>query len=218
MQIHLKLSPSPRPRPAYQLRLFRRTTATPHSVILLIVLQFRHQRLGQYHHLASNIHQSHLNTCCSLEVLSNDDDGERVRVSNYKSELCRVAAPITMVWRCRWLLASAGGGPHSSLSVTSQSAPRHRHTHTLSHCTVTPHCSHFCDHCGVSEYVACEFMIIMVTVFKTGIIWQFLSSFIVRSRYNFWQIKGKSVYIWFNLSAPRCNGDFHFHPYLLHRR
>ena len=136
MQIHLKLSPSPRPRPAYQLRLFRRTTATPHSVILLIVLQFRHQRLGQYHHLASNIHQSHLNTCCSLEVLSNDDDGERVRVSNYKSELCRVAAPITMVWRCRWLLASAGGGPHSSLSVTSQSAPRHRHTHTLSH-TVT---------------------------------------------------------------------------------
>ena len=134
MQIHLKLSPSPRPRPAYQLRLFRRTTATPHSVILLIVLQFRHQRLGQYHHLASNIHQSHLNTCWSLEALSNDDDGERVRVSNYKSELCRVAAPITMVWRCRWLLASAGGGPHSSLSVTSQSAPRHRHTHTLSHC------------------------------------------------------------------------------------
>ena len=56
MQIHLKLSPSPRPRPAYQLRLFRRTTATPHSVILLIVLQFRHQRLGQYHHLDSIQH------------------------------------------------------------------------------------------------------------------------------------------------------------------
>ena len=135
MQIHLKLSPSPRPRPAYQLRLFRRTTATPHSVILLIVLQFRHQRLGQYHHLASNIHQSHLNTCWSLEALSNDDDGERVRVSNYKSEFVPgggtyhhgVAVPVVISLGWWWTSLLTLG--HQS--VTTETPP-YPHTVTLS--------------------------------------------------------------------------------------